>query len=159
MQPVSRALDEMKKEEYKNLLEKELIKNSEDALSAMKATIAALPEKSKHLYFEIFTSQDRDGFFSIRANLDGPDLYVLNKAIDNVADIFDPKFINGELKPFIPTTANPFKIEYELNDVAVDCAAKWLSELWKQLDSNSVSVPVSIVGHDDYGTTTPITLK
>jgi len=114
--------------------------------------------KAIQLNLEIFTSQDGDGFFSIRANLEGPDLYVLNKAIDKVADIFDPKYVDGEITPYIPTV-DPFDIEYEANDVVVDSAAKWLSKLWGNLDVEKISIPTFIIGHDEYGTTTPIQLK
>jgi hypothetical protein len=141
-----------------NQLMIELEKNSVSALDAMKAVIGSIPEKAKQLNFEIFPDQDGDGFFSIRANLEGSDLYVLNKAIDDVADIFDPKYINGEIVPYIPTV-DPFDVDYEVNNVVVDCAAKWISALWETLDNSNVHIPVFVVGHDDYGTITPLKLK
>lgn len=136
----------------------ELEKHSNEAKSAMQLVLNALPKNAKQLNFEVFVTQDGDGFFTIRANLDGPDLYVLNKSIGEVADIFDPKYIDGEICPYIPTV-DPFDIEYEANDVVVDCAANWLAKLWKGLNISEVNIPVYVVGHDDYGTITPIKLK
>lgn len=148
----------MEEQELERQLMTELQKHSESALKAMSDVIASLPEKAVQLNFEIFPAQDGDGFFSIRANLDGPDLYVLNKEIDSVADIFNPKYVNGNIEPYIPTV-DPFEIEYEANNIVVDCSAKWLSRLWAQLDTANIQVPVLIVGHDDYGTITPVLLK
>ena len=136
----------------------ELEKHSDAAKNAMQLVLDAVPEKAKQLNFEIFPAQDDDGFFTIRANPDGPDLYVLNKHIREVADIFDPKYIDGEICPYIPTV-DPFDIEYEANDIVVDCAANWLAKLWKNLNISHVKIPVYVVGHDDYGTITPIKLQ
>ncbi|MCU7811451.1 MAG: hypothetical protein KZQ77_09455 [Candidatus Thiodiazotropha sp. (ex Notomyrtea botanica)] len=148
----------MDEQTFELQLNAELVKHSDNAKNAMQRIIDSLPEKARQLNLEIFGAQDGDGLFSIRANLDGPDLYVLNKTIDHVADIFDPKYVNGEITPYIPTV-DPFDIEYEANDVVVDCAAKWLSQLWEQLVIAQVHIPVFIIGHDEYGTITPIQLK
>jgi hypothetical protein len=43
--------------------------------------------------------------------------------VGHVADIFDLKYANGEIIPYIPTV-DPFEIECEANDIDVDCAAK-----------------------------------
>lgn len=148
----------MDEQTLKVQLDAELEKHSDKAIHAMQGVIDALPEKARQLNFEIFAAQDGDGFFSIRANLDGPDLYVINKSIEPVADIFDPKYVNGEITPYIPTV-DPFDVEYDANDVVVDCAANWLSKLWEKVAADKVQIPVFIVGHDEYGTITPIQLK
>jgi hypothetical protein len=148
----------MEEQELERQLAIELEKHSETALKAMSDVIMSLPEKAIQLNFEIFPAQDGDGFFSIRANLDGPYLYVLNKAIDSVADIFNPKYVEGKIEPYIPTV-DPFDIDYVANNIVVDCSAKWLSKLWSQLNSTNIQIPVLIVGHDDYGTITPVQLR
>lgn len=148
----------MEELELERQLTIELEKHSENALKAIDDVIASLPEKAVQLNFEIFPAQDGDGFFSIRAKLDGPDLYILNKAIDSVANIFSPKYVEDKIEPYIPTV-DPFEIDYEANNIVVDCSARWLSKLWTQLNSANIQIPVLIVGHDGYGTITPVRLK
>ncbi len=148
----------MDKHTLEEELNRELEKHSNTAKNAIQVVLNALPEKAKQLNFEIFPAQDGDGFFTIRVILDGPDLYVLNKSISEFANIFDPKYIDGEISPYIPTV-DPFDIDYEANDVIVNCAANWLANLWNGLNISKVSIPVYVVGHNDYGTVTPRKLK
>ena len=51
---------------------------------------------------------------------------------------------------------DPFDVEYEVNDIVIDSAAKWLQEVWASLGNIVCSIPVVVVGHDDYGTLTPM---
>ncbi|WP_223789919.1 DUF6389 family protein [Marinicella meishanensis] len=141
-------------EELKEVLEK----NSQNALNALNTLFKNIPAKATEIDINIFTSQDGDGFFSIRADLNGPDLYVLNKEIKDCADIFDPRIIDGEIIPYVPTV-DPFDTELEINDIVVDCAAAWIASIWPKVNKQSCQLPVSIIGHDEYGTTTPLTLQ
>jgi hypothetical protein len=119
--------------------------------------LASLPERAMRLDLQVFPSQDGDGFFTIRAGVDGPDLYVINKAIDAHADLFDVKYTEDGVKPSIPIV-DPFDGEYPVNDIIVDCAAKWLQAVWASLGEIDCAIPIVIVGHDDYGTVTPVGL-
>ena len=65
---------------------------------------------------------------------------------------------HSQIEPYIPTV-DPFDIDFEANNIVVDCSAKWLAKLWSQLNTKDVQIPVLIVGHDDYGTITPVRLK
>lgn len=149
----------MQQTKFETELSQALEKHSTEATVVIQNVIDNLPENATELNFEIFTAQDQDGFFTIAANLDGPDLYVLNKEIEDISSIFSPKHQGGKIVPYIPLVDDPFETEYEVNDIIVDHAAAWLKRLWCNVDSFSVKIAVVIVGHDDYGTTTPLTLK
>lgn len=147
----------MTEAELKNALSRVLVEYSRDAFERIRHVIGNLPEKARSLSFEIFPSQDGDGFFAVQANLDGPDLYVLNKQLGEEAEIFCPRHLKDGLEPAIPLV-DPFEANYAVNDLVVDTVAAWLADLWRGIDSTQVSIPVFVVGHDDYGTVTPIEL-
>lgn len=119
--------------------------------------LMSLPKRATQLDLQVFPAQDGDGFFTILASVDGPDLYVINKAIDAHANLFDAKYTENGVDPPIPIV-DPFDVDYPVNDIIVDCAAKWLQEVWRSLGDVDCSIPVVVIGHDDYGTVTPVEL-
>jgi hypothetical protein len=147
----------MSEEEFIAQLLASLEKHSDTARETILRLLASLPQKVARLDLEVFPSQDGDGFFTIRASVDGPDLYVINKAIKANADLFGPRYTENGIEPPIPIV-NPFEVEFPVNDVIVDCAAKWLQGIWDSLDPPTCPIPVQIIGHDDYGTVTPVDL-
>lgn len=147
----------MTEEQLKKELAQELEKHSDVTIEKIKNVLKSLPSNTNRVNIEIFPSQDRDAFFNVRVNLEGPDLHVLKKEIDEIADLFDPKYTENGIEPYIPTI-DPFDIDYEANDIAVDCAANWLKKMWLMVNTQDIIIPVYIVGHDGYGTVTPIKL-
>jgi hypothetical protein len=67
----------------------------------------------------IFPDQDGEGTFGVRVSLTGPDLYVLNKAIEEFADIIDVKHTPTGLEPNVPLM-DPFDSNFEVNDALSD---------------------------------------
>jgi hypothetical protein len=147
----------MTESEFIAELSEVLAGHSNDARSKLTLLLESLPKQATRLDLEIFPSQDGDGFFTIRASVHGPDLYVINKAIKSNAQLFDAKHKEDGVVPPIPIV-NPFAVDYSVNDIVVDCAAKWLNGVWESLGTVSCSIPVQIIGHDDNGTATPIEL-
>ena len=148
----------MNEDDYIAQLTAALAKQSDSLRSKIGPLLANLPEKAQRLDLVIFPGQDGEGDFTVRGSLDGPDLFVLNKAIDSYAELISVKHTPEGFDPDVPMV-DPFDTEFEVNDVLTDCVAKWLSDLWEESGPHSVSIPVTIVGHDDYGQTTPIELK
>ena len=132
-------------------------KHTDAARAQLPCLLAAIPERATQLDLQVFPAQDGDGFFTIRASVDGPDLYVINKAIDAHADLFDAKYTESGIPPPIPIV-DPFDVDYPVNDIIVDYAARWLQNVWQSLGEVDSPIPVVIVGHDDYGTVTPVEL-
>lgn len=141
----------MNADDYRDALLTILRAHSGEALETLRALDAALPEKARAIEIGVHPSQDRDGLFTIMIHLDGPDLYVLNKAVDACRTLFDVRFGDaGRPEPDVPqfSLSGP---SFEVNDVIVDTAFLWLEELWKIHGGGRRSLPVSAFGDDGYG--------
>ncbi len=147
----------MNESEFVAELSSTLAHHSDSARQQLQGLLASLPDRATRLDLVVFPSQDEDGFFTIRASVDGPDLYVINKAIDSHADLFDAKYTETGVEPPIPII-DPFDVDYPVNDLVVDCAAKWLQSLWQSLGEVECSISVMVAADEGYGTTTPFEL-
>lgn len=148
----------MTEEEFIAELSSVLADETTAARDTLSQLLKALPERATRLDLEIFPAQDGDGFFNIRASVDGPDLHVINKAIAQHANLFDAMYTETGVQPPIPLV-DSFDVDYPVNDIIVDCAAQWLESVWNSLGDARCRVPVVIVGHEDYGTITPVELN
>ncbi|MCH8045674.1 MAG: hypothetical protein IID44_18340 [Planctomycetes bacterium] len=144
--------------EYRTILSQVLSAHLEPAVRQLTGVLRNLPAKTRGIDIEVFPDQDGEGTFSVRVGLDGPDLYVLNKAIDEWADLFCVRHTEKGLEPPVPLM-EPGAESFEVNDIVVDCAAEWVQAVWQALGDPQPTVPVTVVGHDDYGTVTPLILK
>src|ERR1700739_2329425 len=138
----------MIKEELQKQLLTELNKNESNVIEKINRLLKNIPVKAKMLNLQIFPSQDGDGMFSIYAGVDGPDLYVLSKAIKEYADIFNPKHTANGIVPYIPTIYNS-NVDYDVNDVIVDCTAKWLESVWEKINKTNLQIPVYITADEE----------
>ena len=119
---------------------------------------ALVPATAKSMEIVIFIDQDGEGFLDVRASLEGPDLYVLNKAIEDAAVLFETKMVDGEMVPPLPLV-DPDEDELPVQDILTDLAADWLKAVWEGVDPSGIRIPVVIVSHDGYGTKVPILLR
>lgn len=85
------------------------------AANRLSQIIKHLPAKTCSIDVNVFPDQDGEGTFTIRVGLDGPDLYVLNKAIDEWADLFDVRHTSTGLEPPVPLV-EPGAEGFEVND-------------------------------------------
>ena len=142
----------MDKDRYRLELLRILHAHSERAQETLHQLKLALPDKAVSVQIGIHPSQDPDGIFSVVAHLDGPDIYVMTKAIDGCRVLFEVRFQDGVLVPDVPTF-DPFSTacEFEINDVIVDTAAEWLEDLWARFEGLAPGVSVFVFGEDGYG--------
>lgn len=93
----------MNQHDYQIALRRELDAHTDAALRVLAGLFPRLPEKAREIQFGIFPDQDGEGTFSVVIGLDGPDLYVLNKAIEGHRRLFD--VVHGEtgLTPPVPS--------------------------------------------------------
>ena len=148
----------MEEKEYRIELRKVLDENSSYALRNLNATIQSLPEKTKSIEIMIFPDQDGEGTFEVRVSLSGPDLYVLNKAINASANLINVIHTSEGLKPNVPLM-DSFDSSFEVNDVLSDVVGDWLKSIWSQSDNENIKLPVTIVADEDYGINLPIKLN
>ncbi len=147
----------MNESAYRSSLLSVLAGHSEDAGRRIRLLMENLPPKARSVEFNVLPWQDGEGGFSIRANLDGPDLYVLNKAIDEYAEIFRVIHAQSGFVPDVPMM-NGYGEDFDVCNVIVDCAAHWLRSVWQTLRDMQPSIPVTVVCVEGYGTVTPLVL-
>ena len=130
-----------------------------DQARAQLAKLAGLvPATAKSMEIVIFIDQDGEGFLDVRVSLEGPDLYVLNKVIEEAAVLFETRLVNGEMVPPLPLV-DPDEDELPVQDILTDCAADWLRMVWEGADHGGIRIPVVIVSHDGHGTKVPVLLR
>jgi hypothetical protein len=147
----------MTRDDYIHQVEAVLSEHTARAANRLGAALAHMPPKAKRVEIEIFVDQDGEGFLSIRVGLVGPDLFVLNRAIADYADLFGTQMTPTGFDPalpLMPARNNSFSV----HDTLTDCAASWLSLVWSQTAHAGLRLPVTVVSHDNYGTTTPFDL-
>ena len=140
----------MTQTEYQEELQAVLADHSADATRRIQQLLSRIPAQTRSLVFEVFPTQDADGCFDVRATLAGPDLYVLNQAIADRADIFEVSFTDTGVEPVVPLV-DPEDVDFDVNDTIVDVVAMWLRAIWATVDSSSLRIPVRVEGHDGYG--------
>ena len=148
----------MKKIEYRKKLRRVLDENSGSAIKVLNSTFKIIPKMAQSIELKIFPDQDGEGTFGVRISLTGPDLYVLNQAIKDFAEIINVKHTPTGLVPQVPLM-DPFDSEFEVNDVLVDTVSEWLEVVWKESENSTITIPVTIYADEDYGTVLPIKLN
>jgi hypothetical protein len=133
----------MTREEFQRQLLNELNKHKSVIAEKIDRLIENIPEKAKTLDLQLFPSQDGDGMFSICASVDGPDLYVLNKAIKDYAYLFDPIHTQEGISPHIPTIGG-IAVDFNVNDLVVDSVSHWLTSVWEKTYKAQLLIPVYI---------------
>lgn len=136
---------------YRAALRATLDAHDGPALERIGALLAALPEAAREIHVVVFPDQDGEGAFSVRVSLDGPDLYVLNRAIEPHRTLF--KVVHGEegFEPDLPMFGRD--PGFSVQDAIVDTAADWIEALWPR--AGQAPIPVMIYGDEDYGPSTP----
>lgn len=133
----------MTEEEYKNKLLESLDREKASILSNINSFLQKIPSEAVRVNIIISSSQDGEGDFCIHGGLNGPDLYVLNKKVENWTNILDIKHgING-FEPDFPMV-DPFSIDFYVNDVVEKVFVKWFDDNYIEIDDSKVNVGISI---------------
>lgn len=143
----------MTKHDYQDALRRILDAHTAAALRTLASMFARLPEKAREIQFGIFPDQGGEGTFSVVIGLEGPDLYVLNKAIEGYRDLFDVVYGETGLEPPVPMFSS--EPAFCVQDAIADVAADWVESLWEQGGRLVSPVPAMVYAQDDYGTDLP----
>jgi hypothetical protein len=152
------TLNIMTVDEYSQEVESVLQGHTQAAASRFSAALKLIPPEAEELVINIHVDQGGEGFLGIRLNLVGQNLYVLNKAIEAYAQLFDTKMTDAGLEPPLPLM-DPFEEEFSVNDVLTDLAVTWIRGIWKKVDRNGFELPVTVVSAEGYGSEAPTKLK
>lgn len=147
----------MTRNEYIQAVRQVLDEHTERAASELTAALAIVPAKARQITLDIFVDQDGEGFLDVRVALDGPDLYVLNRAIASRALLFETRMTENGLVPNLPLM-NPDNEEFSVQHALTDCAAAWLKSVWSRAEHSDCQLPVVIKSPEGYGTTVPFPL-
>ncbi|MFK4730479.1 DUF6389 family protein [Agromyces mediolanus] len=143
---------------YAAALRTQLDRASGAAEEKLARIVAAVPDAAEELQLLVFPDQDGEGGFSIVATLEGPDSYVLNRAIEDDRTLFE--VVHGAQGPTPPVPMfAPGRAGFEVRDAIVDAASGWLEELWERAARGRSPVPGYIAGIDGWGTVDPVELE
>ncbi len=148
----------MTRAEYIDKVTTVLNQHSKRASSNLEAALPLVPPKARSMRIEIFVDQDEEGFLSVHIALNGPELIVLNRAIATHAMLFDTIMKESGFEPALPLM-EPGRESFSVADALTDCAALWVTSLWKHTSKGAFALPVTVVSHGDYGTKLPIHLS
>ncbi|ALM83062.1 DUF6389 family protein [Bordetella sp. N] len=143
----------MTQDEYVVTLTAILQAHAGQAHATLDGLLAALPPKAREIEFVVFPDQDGEGTFSIVASLDGPDLFLLNKAIDGHRYLFDVRYTERGIEPEVPLF-DPDVTRFDVQNTVVDTGMRWVETLLQA--RSPMPLPVMIYGEEGYGTLEPI---
>jgi len=147
----------MTRDEYIQQVQAILTEHTAQAVARLSSALKVVPSTARKVVIEIFVDQDGEGFLDVRVALDGPDLVALNRAITSHAELFKTRMTQSGLDPALPLM-EPGGEAFSVHDALTDCAASWLSSVWREVDRRNFRLPVTVVSHDGYGTITPLHL-
>lgn len=148
-------------ESYADCLREQLAAHEESALGKLHKAIDVLPLKVESLDVGVHLSQDEDGSFTVRVHANGPDLYVLNKAIDPWAVLFDGRAHGFQDMPANVPGFDPCDLPFDVaGTIATECVA-WLRGLWERASLPGFELPVTVFVENGWTEelTAPITLQ
>jgi len=148
----------MTQEEYAHQVDLVLSTQTEKTKSHVLDALALIPPMANRIVFEIFVDQDGEGFLDIRLGLEGPNQFVLNKAIEANAHLFGTKMTEEGLHPPLPLMCSRHEA-FSVHDTLTNCAAAWIHRIWNQIDHSEINMPVDVISHEGYGTVTPLGLQ
>ncbi|KXG86551.1 hypothetical protein ATO67_00525 [Agrobacterium bohemicum] len=138
----------MTESDYKSLLLKILRAHAPSALENLRHLKQNLPGKTHMLMIGIHPGQSEEGFFDIVVHLDGPDLYVLNKAVAPYRTLFEVQCIDGRMQPDVPMYGAE-EVCFSVNDAIVDVSIEWIEQFWCEF--GGVGLPAQVFGEEGYG--------
>ena len=131
----------MNKANYQAALLNAMKSNEGLAVANINSALECWPEKATSFGFDLFIDQDAEGFVSLLITPDGPDSYVLNKAIHKYRYLFEVKFEGAKLTYDLPLFDTD-DIEFDVRDAVSETALKWVNELVGIVGKLSFPVPV-----------------
>ncbi|XBB69418.1 DUF6389 family protein [Nocardioides sp. WV_118_6] len=111
------------------------------------AEVAAGPDAARvqGIVVDVFPDQDGEGTFDVWARFEGPDLFVLNKPIDDVRHLFGVVHTEDGLEPAVPEPDGG-GTGFDPAEAIVEVVTAWIEEIWVSVGS---TVPLEVVHSGD----------
>lgn len=116
---------------YRDMLLGHLRAHSPQALDQLRAIAQALPPQTRALQIGVHPNAEPDGAFTVIVHLDGPDLFALNRSVQQWRTLFEVLTVPSGFAPAVPMF-DPFDQPFPVNDVIVDTVIIWLRALWSE---------------------------
>lgn len=101
----------------------------EDAADRLACALGALPVKAESVDIGVHLDQDGGGHVSVMVHVQGPDVHVLNKAVEDHRELFVVRSTPDGLVPPVPLV-NDFEIDFPTNRIAAEVAGIWAMKVW-----------------------------
>ena len=112
-------------------------------LFSINSFLQKIPPEAVRVNIIISPSQDGEGDFCIHGGLNGPNLYVLNKKVQDWTNILDIKHGTNGFEPDFPMV-DPFSVEFYTNDIIEKTCINWINSQWQEIDDSKVDVGISM---------------
>lgn len=133
----------MTEEKYRQELKSSLDREKSRIISRLNAFLNKVPSEAVRINIIISPSQDGEGDFSIYGGLNGPNLYSLNKKVQDWTSILNIRNTPVGFQPSFPMV-DPFNSSFYVNDVIEEVCIKWFQDHWEEIDEECVKVAISI---------------
>jgi len=135
------------KAEYQSKLLGAMQSCNQSAIENIQGAIANWPVKATAFSFDTFIDQDAEGFVSVIITPDGPDSYVLCKAIEGFRDLFDVQVVDGKLNHALPLF-DPDDVQFDIRTAVSETAFQWITFLIELVGKESFPVPIRFTNCD-----------
>lgn len=102
----------------------------------------AVAESVEAITVEVFVDDDGEGAFDVWAVFEGKDVYVLNRPIDDVRNLFGVHHTESGPVPAVPWFA-PGGPDFDLVEAIVEVVAPWVDQTWRSL-ARTPAVPFDV---------------
>ena len=133
----------MTKENYIKQLIEALDRDKNSIILNINSFLQKIPKEAVRINIIISPNQDGEGDFCIHGGLNGPDLYHLNKKVEDWTKILEIKHGIEGLIPDYPMV-DPNSIDYYVNDLIEKEFVKWFNSNYSEIDDSKINIGISI---------------
>ncbi|MEO9953131.1 DUF6389 family protein [Nonlabens sp.] len=133
----------MTEKTYEEELYKSFDKEKVLILKNLNSFLRQVPPEAIRVNIIISPNQEGDGSFCIHGGLNGPNLYVLNKQVEDWNTIIVIKNTSLGFDLDFPML-DPFSLDFYANDVIDQVFIKWFDDHWNEIDDSKITVAISI---------------
>lgn len=135
---------------YREVLREAMNAAEDAALGKLHRAIDTLPWKIEKLLIGVHLGQDEEGGFNIHLHAAGPDLSVLNKAIQPWAGLFEGRTMGFHDKRANVPMFDPYNLPYPVAETIIEEAMGWVQHVWTRAVFPRLPCPVELFAVDGW---------
>ncbi|WP_370400747.1 DUF6389 family protein [Sulfitobacter sp. JB4-11] len=138
---------------YAGMLDTAFSAATDAAVRKISAACADLPQKATGLDIGVHVDQDGEGYVNVMLHVNGPDPYVLEKAIAPHREIFKSTHQPPHGLPLF----DPHDVNIDVYEAIAAGVERWITALWPQI--SGPAVPVCVFLADDFSDRPPLLVQ